>query len=60
MQKLHYLTRKGALTLADINRIETSQIKYPKSTNTLVKNDFFHRITTIDLMIAYEERIEAS
>lgn len=48
------------MTIAEINRMEISQIKYPKSTNTLVKNDFFHRITTIDLMIAYEERVNTT
>jgi hypothetical protein len=57
MHKLHYLTHKGAIIVADITNLGLDNIKYPKSTNTLVKNDFLHRITTIDLRIAYEEWI---
>lgn len=58
MQKLHYLTRKGAAIVAESEGIELESVKYPKSTNTLVKNDFLHRIATIDLMIAFDERID--
>lgn len=36
------------------------QIKYPKATNTLVKNDFLHRIHTLDLMIAYNKWIDTA
>lgn len=57
MQKLHYLTPKGATTVADFLRVDLEGVKYPKSTNTLVKNDFVHRIKTIDLRIAYDEWI---
>ena len=54
MAKLHYLTSKGARVTADIEGINIEQVKHPKSTNTLVKNDFFHRIFTIDMMIAFD------
>ena len=54
MAKLYYLTPKGAKVCADIEGIQLDLIKFPKSTNTLVKNDFFHRIFTIDLMIAFD------
>lgn len=57
MQKLHYLTPKGAMAVSDFLRIDLEDIKYPKSTNTLVKNDFNHRIATIDLWIAYNTRL---
>lgn len=52
MAKLYYLTTKGANVCADMEGINADQVKFPKSTNTLVKNDFFHRIYTIDLMIS--------
>ena len=54
MHKLHYLTTKGAGVVAEVLGIELSKVKYPKSTNTLVKNDFFHRIFTIDAMISFD------
>ena len=57
MHKLNFLTPKGATIVADIMGCELDKIKFPKSTNTLVKNDFLHRISTIDLQIAYDERI---
>lgn len=60
MAKLNYLTSKGAKVTADIEGIHLDEVKYPKSTNTLVKNDFFHRIFTIDLMIAFDEWIETT
>lgn len=57
MAKLNYLTSKGARVVADIEGIGIDQVIYPKSTNTMVKNDFFHRLYTIDLMIAFDEWI---
>ena len=60
MQKLNFLTLKGAAVMADITADELENIKFPKSTNTLVKNDFFHRIRTIDLQLAYDERISTT
>ena len=57
LAKFHYLTPKGAKIVADIESVILDKVKFPKSTNTLVKNDFFHRIYTIDLMIAYDRWI---
>ena len=54
MEKLNYLTSKGAKVTAEIDGKNIDQVRHPKSTNTLVKNDFFHRIYTIDLMIAFD------
>lgn len=60
LQKLHYLTPKGACIVGEIRRVDLDEVRYPKSTNTLVKNDFVHRINTIDLWIAYDMRIANS
>lgn len=54
MHKLYYLTAKGAKVVAEIMRVGLDKVKYPKSTNTLVKNDYFHRIFTIDAMISFD------
>jgi len=60
MHKLHYLTKKGAQVVADMESMALELVKFPKSTNTLVKNDFHHRIQTIDLHIGYNEWITHS
>jgi hypothetical protein len=60
MQKLHYLSRKGAAVVAETEGIGLEQVKFPKSTNTLVKNDFLHRIATIDLMISFDHWINGT
>ncbi len=60
MHKLHYLTRKGAQVVADMESMALELVKFPKSTNTLVKNDFHHRIQTIDLHIGYNEWLTLS
>ncbi len=46
--------------MAGIEQLDLEQIKYPKATNTLVKNDFLHRIHTLDLMIAYDKWIDTA
>lgn len=56
--KLYFLTIKGVNILTDLHDI--GEIKYPKSTSTLFKNDFFHRIHTIDSIISYDKWIEQS
>lgn len=60
MHKLNYLTTKGAKVVAEILQTELDSIKFPKSTNTLVKNDFIHRIHTIDQHIAFDKWFEQS
>ncbi len=50
--KLHFLSYTGAKTLAKIP--DVGEIKYPKSTSTMFKNDFYHRMHTIDTMISFD------
>ncbi len=57
MQQLHYLNRKGAAIVAESESVALDGVKFPKSTNTLVKNDFLHRIATIDLIISFDHWI---
>lgn len=49
--KLNFLTYKGAKALGKLPDLEI--IRFPKSTTTLFKNDFYHRIHTIDLWISF-------
>ena len=52
-ERIHFLKPKGAKILLE-SRLEllTSEIKYPKSTNSLFRNDYFHRISTINSQIS--------
>ena len=53
--KLHFLSYKGAKAVAELPDVET--VWYPKNTSTMFKNDFYHRIHTIDLIISFDEWI---
>lgn len=56
--KLNFLSYKGAKAVGELPDIDI--LRYPKSTSTMFKNDFYHRIHTIDLMIAYDEWLNQS
>lgn len=57
--KLNYLTPKGAKVVSEAQKdILISDIKYPKSNNSMVKNDFDHRISTISTEIAFNKWTE--
>lgn len=56
--KLNFLTYKGAKVVSDLPDI--GGIRYPKSTTTMFKNDFYHRIHTIDLMIGFDQWIDTT
>lgn len=54
MPDLYFLTPKGAKVVAESQRVDIESIQYPKSSNTLFQHDYLHRITTIDLQIAFD------
>lgn len=56
--KLNFLTYKGAKLVSDLEDI--GAIRYPKSTTTMFKNDFYHRIHTVDLMIGFDQWIAST
>jgi hypothetical protein len=55
-QKLHFLTAKGAKIVGSFPEID--KIRYPKSHSTMVKNDFYHRIHTVDTQISFYSWVE--
>jgi hypothetical protein len=58
-EKLHFLTPKGAKLYAEsVKGVSMEQVKYPKSHNSIVKNDFAHRISMINTQISYDRWAE--
>ena len=55
---LWYLTLNGARLLATHTELELPQIKYSKKKSHRLQNDYFHRITTISMHIAFDQRVE--
>ena len=54
LPQLHYLTKRGALALADLHGVGLDQIPYPIGTIQFSR-DYFHRVAFIDLHIALEQ-----
>jgi hypothetical protein len=50
LHRIFYLTKYGALALAELLRIEIDKINYPKNTK-LFHRDYFHRLNMIDFHI---------
>ncbi|MCU0469359.1 MAG: replication-relaxation family protein [Arcicella sp.] len=59
VQDIHYLTSKGAKILLEHSDLQTHEIKYPKSTNTFFRHDYYHRIATINAEIALEKWMQS-
>lgn len=56
VESISYLTAKGAKVLIENNHhLDLKVIKYPKSINSIFKNDYLHRISTINTWISFEE-----
>lgn len=59
LESVHYLTPQGAFLLQD-SLGEDYYIKYPKGNNGLFQQDYFHRINTINVHIAFNNWAKAS
>jgi hypothetical protein len=60
-EKLHFLTPKGAKLYAEsVKGVSMEQVKYPKSHNSIVKNDFAHRISMVSTQISYDRWAKAN
>ena len=56
VESISYLTSKGAKILVENNHhLNLPVVKYPKSINSIFKNDYLHRISTINTQISFEE-----
>lgn len=57
-QDLHFLTEKGAKMLIENLNLEPEEVKHPSRASTFFKNDYLHRVSTIDLMISFNQWTE--
>ena len=57
-QDLHFLTERGAKMLIESLELEPEEVKHPSSASTFFKNDYLHRVSTIDLMISFNQWTE--
>jgi hypothetical protein len=54
-EDIHFLTEKGAKELQANTELEPDQIRHPSRSATFFKNDYLHRVSTIDMMIAFNQ-----
>lgn len=54
-QDLNFLTEKGARVLIESLELEPDQVKHPSRASTFFKNDYLHRVSTIDTMISFSQ-----
>lgn len=57
-EDIHFLTEKGAKELLENTELEADQIRHPSRSATFFKNDYLHRVSTIDIMIAFNQWAE--
>lgn len=50
LSAIHYLTPKGAATVAEYYRLDPSEVKHPKRVATF-RQDYFHRLALVNLHI---------
>ena len=55
---LRHLTPEGAKFLNRNTDLEFSQIRHPKRAGKRLKNDYFHRVSTVFTHISFEKRVE--
>lgn len=57
-EDLNYLTQKGAKIYSEESRVDLREIRFPKRIKTTLSNDYFHRVSSISVHIAYRKWIE--
>ncbi len=57
---LRHLTKKGVDFLCNNTELEIEEIRYSKKLSKRLKNDYFHRVSTIFIHISFEKRVEES
>jgi len=57
---LRHLTKKGVNFLASHTELPIEEIRYSKKLSKRLKNDYFHRVSTIFIHISFERRVEES
>jgi hypothetical protein len=54
-EDIHFLTEKGAKELLNNMDLDPEQVRHPSRSATFFKNDYFHRVYTVDVMIAFNQ-----
>lgn len=57
---LRYLTKQGANFLDGHTELDLPNIRYPKKPKRWLKNDYFHRVSTIFIHISWNKWVEES
>lgn len=58
LEDFYYLTKEGALFLAELNNLEIEELNYVKGSSTLFFRDYYHRKATIDYHIYLREWVK--
>lgn len=58
LEHLYHLTSKGARVIAESLRINFEEIQVPTRNQIMVANDYFHRISTVNTYISFDNWIE--
>jgi len=57
---LRHLTKRGVDFLCNNTELEIEEIRYSKKLSKRLKNDYFHRVSTIFIHISFERWVEES
>jgi hypothetical protein len=53
-ENIYYLTNKGVKVLLENTDLQPHEIKHPKNVNSIFSNDYLHRVSTINIHIAFD------
>lgn len=54
-EDIHFLTERGAKEVLANTDLHPDQVKHPSRASTFFKNDYLHRVSTVDVMIAFNQ-----
>jgi hypothetical protein len=52
-EDIHFLTERGAKEILTNTDLQPDQVRHPSRASTFFKNDYLHRVSTVDIMIAF-------
>ena len=54
-EDIHYLTERGGKVILSNTELDPDQVRHPSRSSTFFKNDYLHRVSTVDVMIAFHK-----
>lgn len=54
-EDIHFLTERGAKEILSNTDLHPDQVRHPSRASTFFKNDYLHRVSTVDVMIAFNQ-----